>query len=374
MKITKYSVFLAFIFLSGCTKNIKVFSKGDIEQIVSEGTASYISGDVSLAKSKALLDAQKNAIEEFIQLFLSDEIKASKYSVVEEKILNSPQVYVKKYKILDEFKINNNYRVKITAYVMIDRLKVAIKDLGLIGQSAKFMKGILVLKESENDSALSFNDAYHGIKNVFEKGIDMELIGYLPGDFKKADLKTQTSILETARNLGAQFLFLAESDSSKLIETSQIQTGFVPYRSKIKLKIFDLDSNKSVMELSTQANSIDSSEELARKKALYSAGELMGQELTKTIARIIKGVAPTKIRIKSLCGIEKIKNFRNVLFAMKNTNKVLLEDYSHGEALFSVWTNINTLEEFASRIIKESPVPLELESIYHSEIIFEVTQ
>ncbi|MEW6042474.1 MAG: hypothetical protein AB1633_13225, partial [Elusimicrobiota bacterium] len=128
------------------------------------------------------------------------------------------------------------------------------------------------------------------------------------------------------------------------------------------------------MELSTQANSIDSSEELARKKALYSVGELMGQELTRKIDKITKTVSPTRIRIKSLHGIEKIKNLKNILFSLDRVSQLHLESYSKGEALFSVWTDINTLEEFASRIIRKSTVPLELESIEHSEIVFEVTQ
>lgn len=374
MKIKECVIFGVIILLSNCAENIKVFSKGDIEQVRVEGIASYSSEDVSLARSKALLHAQKSAIEQFVQLFLCEEVMKSKYSAIEKKILNSPQVYIKKYKILDEYKIDNDYRVKIIAYVMIGKISSALRDLGLIGQKAKFMKGVLLMKEAGNNLALSFNDAYYGIKNTFEKGIDMELISYLAGDFKEADLKAETSMLAVAKNLGAQFLFLAEASSEKFNEMSQIQTGFVPYRSTIKLKIFDLNSNKSVMELSTQANSIDSSEELARKKALYYAGELMGQELARKIARFTKVVSPTKIRIKPLRGLEKIKNLKEILLSIEGVNHLQLEEYSEGQVLFSVWTNINTLEEFASRIIRKSTIPLELESAHHSEIVFEVIQ
>ena len=122
------------------------------------GEAAIFSGNVSSARKQALINAQRNAVEQGVGLILDSKSVMANYQVIKDEVLTSSQGFVSKYTVLSEGRTPDNsaYRVKIKAEVSKNLLKDKLSALRILHKKMG-NKRIMVVYQTKNQNALPRN-------------------------------------------------------------------------------------------------------------------------------------------------------------------------------------------------------------------------
>lgn len=94
-----------------------------VESVEAEGVATILQGNTDIARDKAIVDAQRKAVEQTVGVLMSSESLVENYELVSDRILTQSAGYIKTYEILDEKKAGNEYRVQIRADIGLGDLE-----------------------------------------------------------------------------------------------------------------------------------------------------------------------------------------------------------------------------------------------------------
>ena len=99
------------------------FGEEQTELVEAEGIATILQGSTDIARDNAIIDAQRKAVEQAVGVFMSSESIVENYELLSDRILTQSAGYIKNYELLDEQKVENEYRVTIRANVGLGELK-----------------------------------------------------------------------------------------------------------------------------------------------------------------------------------------------------------------------------------------------------------
>ena len=157
--LTIFSVLAAACLLTACGGRARHASfHNGVESVEAEGYAPY-NGDATAVTAAAALEAQKNAIETVADLFASPVIKAEKYDQLKRRMLESPQLYVKRSKVLFGRREGNLYRVTVRAYVHVDKIASALKGLAAMEPAGSSVSGALMFDERIGNGVSPYGEA-----------------------------------------------------------------------------------------------------------------------------------------------------------------------------------------------------------------------
>ncbi len=122
-----------------------VVSAGEI--IIADGMAVIVGDNIPGAHDKALDDALRKAVEQVVGTLVSSDTMSENYRVIHDKILAQTTGYVEKYKVLNETREGEIYRVKIQAEVGKDNLMNDLRALGLLHVLKEKPKVMVVIDE-----------------------------------------------------------------------------------------------------------------------------------------------------------------------------------------------------------------------------------
>lgn len=125
------------------------------EPVEAVGEAAIFSGNVSSARKQALVNAQRNAVEQGVGLILDSQSVLSNYQLIKDEVLTSSQGFVTKYVVLSEGRTPDNsaYRVKIKAEVSKSLLEDKLSALRILHKKMG-NKRVMVIYQSDNKNAL----------------------------------------------------------------------------------------------------------------------------------------------------------------------------------------------------------------------------
>ncbi len=105
-------------------------SAGETIQI--QGVAAIVDGDVAHARDRAIDDAKRKAIEQVAGAHISSQSVTANFQLVEDRIYARASGFVKKYEILNEYKEEGLYKVKLKAEVdkgsLVERLDLIFRE------------------------------------------------------------------------------------------------------------------------------------------------------------------------------------------------------------------------------------------------------
>jgi len=183
--------------------------------------------------------------------------------------------------------------------------------------------------------------------------------------------KDEDSFFEAARASGADLVFIGRADSLPLAAAQGQQAGFYTARARIDMKVYEAASRKPLLELSGDSSALDVAEEGAFRKALSSAGELLGQEAALKSDRFLKPLSPLVLRVRGLKGVADAIKFKEAVSKMA-VGRADFESYSDGEAVMTVYPERSDSQEFASSLLRMEALSLALESASQFEAVFSV--
>ncbi len=142
-------------------------------EVEAAGTAAVINGNIASARNQALLNAQRNAVEQGVGLVLDSKTVAENFQIIKDQILTSSQGFVTKYLVVSEGATpdRQSYQVRIKAEVAQNLLEDRLAALRILNKKMG-NKRIMVIYQSDNRNALPRN---HGATTAALQGLNDEL-------------------------------------------------------------------------------------------------------------------------------------------------------------------------------------------------------
>lgn len=178
----KGKTFLQIVVVGLCL----VLAGGDLfaqTRIEAQGAATIHNNMVDVARDKAIDNAQREAVEKAVGVMVSSFTEVENYQVKMDQILSESHGFINTYKVLDERREGNQYRVTIEADVSVNRLKDKLEAVNLI-LSRKSRPRLMVLigqgekRDAVAESAMIKHFLSRGFKLVETKGVNRELSRY----------------------------------------------------------------------------------------------------------------------------------------------------------------------------------------------------
>jgi hypothetical protein len=144
-------------------------------EVEAVGEAAVLNNNLAGARKQALLNAQRNAVEQGVGLVLDSKTVAENFEIIKDKVLTSAQGFVTRYTVLEEGPTpdQQTFRVKIKAEVSQDLLEDRLSALRILHQ-AMGNKRVMVVYQSENPNAIerthgAARTALQSIRDEFNK-------------------------------------------------------------------------------------------------------------------------------------------------------------------------------------------------------------
>lgn len=127
-------------------------------EVEAEGQAAVLNGNAASARNQALLNAQRNAVEQGVGLVLDAKTATENFQVIQDQVLTSSQGFVTSYLVLSEglSPDRSTFTVRIKAQVSEDMLEDRLSALRILHQ-AMGNKRVMVVYHSDNPNALERN-------------------------------------------------------------------------------------------------------------------------------------------------------------------------------------------------------------------------
>ena len=208
-------IFLTFAFF--------VISIGQVfaqSKVKAKGMATIQKNFVDIARSKALDEAQRNAVEKAAGVMISSTTNVENFQVKMDRILSESKGFITSYKIISEKQINDSYEVEIEAEVSAGKLRDKMTAINLIMARKEKPRVMLVFAEKASkdavaESAMSKYLIAHGFKLV-----DARTIKQNKDDEKIQDINEKKTISSIAHRYGAEVVIIgtveAVSNSFKI--------------------------------------------------------------------------------------------------------------------------------------------------------------
>ena len=144
-------------------------------EVTAEGSAAIINGNIASAKNQALLNAQREAVEQGVGVILDSKTRSENFQVIKDEVLTSSQGFVTKYLIVCEGQTPDrlSYKVKIKADVAQNLLEDKLSALRILNKKMG-NKRVMVVYYSDNPNALKRN---HGATTAALQAIRDNLNG-----------------------------------------------------------------------------------------------------------------------------------------------------------------------------------------------------
>jgi hypothetical protein len=99
--------------------------------VEAEGSASVTGGDLARARSQAVQEALRKAVEQVADRWLTPQDAADKSRVLKERITDRAEGFIQEYRIVSETTVLDVHTVAVRASVLADSLRKDLLELGL---------------------------------------------------------------------------------------------------------------------------------------------------------------------------------------------------------------------------------------------------
>lgn len=111
------------------------------------GIAPVPSGNISAARAAALTDAQQKAVLAALAERMSLEQLTRHSATLQDMFISKPEMYVQRFKIIDETTLPGIHQVRIEAVVAEELLAVDLETIGVLGPARRTMRVLIMAAE-----------------------------------------------------------------------------------------------------------------------------------------------------------------------------------------------------------------------------------
>jgi len=250
--------------VGGCSgkSRLKMGQTDEGEVVEAVGYAPYEPKNLIATKRASLTDAQRNAVEKAVGVYISAKAMVEQAIQIENNILAKTEGYVRKFDIVKEEVEGDLYKTTIRALVALKDLEADLKDMSLLNTPELERPRVrVVISEMIDKSSTDELPASRALESVLIEA------GY--------------KVVGEDRINDAELIIQGKASAHPF--QSQGLGGFISYRARMTVQVVQPGTNDVIFSLSKEASGLGGSEELAALKSLETVGNLLGVELAERV-------------------------------------------------------------------------------------------
>lgn len=388
MKKTLSILILSVLALSACVTsrpNIKDYAnKGKAEKEVTEvvqaeGLAAVLNNDILDAKKRALGEAQRNAVEMTVGVYINAATRVEKAIMVDQQILSKTNGYIKKYKILSEGRESDFYKTKIEALVKIEDINKDLDILGLttppIPATTNLRIGVVIMDlvdGAPDNGDVSENTLGDRLLSLQYKLVTVNEIAQAAKNLNADDflnnLDQQKKVGELVK---ADVLIIGKATSS--FNTDQGLGGMVSYRANISFKVLKIKQSALIYSNSFSSGGVSTTREAAGKEALKRTAAIAAENLVRVLDQRLKTFNFISVSVKNVSTLNQLNAVIKGLQNMIEVKYTQTESFSNGAADIKVGAEIENVPAIAQKLeTKVEGIKVKVTAVTNSSIEVEI--
>ena len=205
----KAVIFLALVFFA-----ISITPVYAQHKVRAKGMATIQKNFIDIARSKALDEAQRNAVEKAVGVMITSATSVENFQVKMDRILSESKGFISSYNIISEKRTGDNYEVEIEAEISQGRLRDQMTAINLIMVRKSKPRVMLVFagtasKDAVAEAAMSKYFIAQGFKLV-----DAQTVKKNKDYERLQDIAEQKTISGIAHRYGAEVIIVGSVEAT----------------------------------------------------------------------------------------------------------------------------------------------------------------
>lgn len=313
--------------MAGCASGrLKVGQADGGEVVEAEGWTPYAEADLLGTKKRALVEAQKSAVEKVVGVYVSAKTRVSKSIAVNQNILANVKGYIKKYEVLSEKKEDGFYKTRIRAFVRYEKVGADLDRLGLIRPDAPpgNPKVIVWVKEQGREAG----DGAGRTSSSVRKGLRDRGFTVIDLPDEKAFPASASAAAAEGIRKGADIVVRGNAEAHPLQIEDLNLGGFHSVRARVALEALRSDSGEVLASKVQEASALDPSAAIAQGKSLSAAGMLAGEALASELYGALSNRVTVVVRVAGMKNLESVRSLVDELRTQPDIAMAALKTYS----------------------------------------------
>lgn len=291
----KKVLLVLFIFFS-----VPVYAQQIVE---ASGESIIFNNDIQQARNEAILRAKWNAAESVLGVKVKAQSVVSNFALVDEVIQKSVSGYVESYKVLNEGKDGEIYRVRISARVVRENAEKALSSIARVSSVAVLLPAFFLDGTVEETNVLSESLigrlVEQGYNVVDIASLDPGLAGQVEMAIKRNDILFMRSLtLPSLSNLA----LVGKVDFSLSTQKGEdigygAKMPFNVVTARLNYKLISAKEKKILLAESIDAKGKALNEKDASNQAMKQLSEKVVIKLISTLGKYMDG-ATKKVTVK----------------------------------------------------------------------------
>ncbi|MBF0237700.1 MAG: hypothetical protein HQM12_08360 [SAR324 cluster bacterium] len=237
------------------------------KEVTATGTAAIFEGNTGSAKNQAILNAQRQAVEQGVGTFIDSNTFAQNFEVIKDEILSTSRGYITRYEVLQEGASadGTNYEVTIRAEVSDEKIQDQLKTLRILHQKMG-NKRIMVIYQSADPNALPRDNSgvqstLSIIRDQFNQAgfrvFNEQVMGEVYQAIERAAIvdRPAESLIALALDQRAEILVRLE-----MIAGKRGQKGGMFYAAKVmvRMQVYDASNGRQIADVTKEDKQLSS--------------------------------------------------------------------------------------------------------------------
>ncbi|MFC1521555.1 hypothetical protein ACFL6Y_04020 [Elusimicrobiota bacterium] len=349
INLTTCQLIILSVFLASCSTTGRL-SKGKIrggEVVEAEGSCPIIENKDKEARKCAIVEAQKEALEKVVGVYISAKTRVEKAITIDHNIMANTKGYISGYEMLDEKKQDGFYKTRILARVMFQKIEEDLKNMEALKHSpisyprvAVLINETMPVKTEDEGDAISSYSAEPIIQALFGMGfkvIDPEAVRAAKAYEKLNNLEEDSSVIaELGAKLNAEILIYGEALTSPIEISNEDLGGLKSYRSTVSIKAVRVQTGELLETATANGSGIDATDEAAAAKSLQTAGEELGRKISRTLPKRLLSDTSITLTIEGLADFNTLENIKKTLASMPGIDDIYLRAFEERSATLEI--------------------------------------
>lgn len=328
---------------------VGTYSKGEVVEV---GALEPVTISEHASQAEAVASAQRQAVEELFDLFLTTAARAQGRDVLERGVLSRAQDFIPRYRTVSSQVSGGVLSQRLHLLVSYEKLGKDLDGLGLVRPEgvAGMPRVLISLRESGPGAGARAGTASQAMRrSLLERGYAaVDFSDHASSDSQKNGSEKEG--LKEARKLSAQVLISGSAQAAA--EDDSRLTGYLPYRARVAVKAVEVPSSEVIVDFVQEATAVDVSSAGAAAKALADAGQLAAGRLREALGRRYRERTEMDVLFMGLGGLDKA---RRLIFALRDQPGVIaaaLDSVSGKDVKLRVFVESPSADELAAQLMK----------------------
>ena len=298
-----------------------------------------------VTSSEAENDALRMAVEKTLGVLVDSQTLVQNSVVIRDQIYTQSRGFITNYEVTNRQQLPSGWQVTINAVVDDNpnsKLMNELTRLGIIDTRLRNPRIAVYVPESHiqyripdpaGETAIVKALTEAGFSNVTEVGSRLSI--------SKPMSMNANQMTQAAQQLGVDIMIVGEAFSQGMGDAAQWLPGnqtskMQSCRARLEAKMFIVKTGQIIAADGKYGSAIDSSESLAAKKALASAGQQMGEYFIEQLMTLGSGNRQSMQVVVMGSDFTKINRVQAALAQVRNVSNVNLSSYEGGKGVFNI--------------------------------------